>query len=87
MKWYSIDLPQATDQEKQIIKHFKRYLYKNFSIENIDSMGYYSNVLIRVFTDEQGAKKADQYLQKIYKACNRLDFYNFKKDREESQKC
>ena len=56
MKWYSIDLPQATDQEKQIIKHFKRYLYKNFSIDNIDSMGYYSNVLIRVFTDEQGAK-------------------------------
>lgn len=79
MKWYSVDLPQATSQEKQIIKHFRRYLYKNFGIDNIDSMGYYSDVLIRVFTDEQGAKKADQHLQKIYKACNRLDFYNFKK--------
>lgn len=87
MKWYSVDLPQATSQEKQIIKHFRRYLYKNFGIDNIDSMGYYSDVLIRVFTDEQGAKKADQYLQKIYKACNRLDFYNFKKSQEESQKC
>ena len=79
MKWYSVDLPQATSQEKQIIKHFRRYLYKNFGIDNIDSMGYYSDVLIRVFTDEQGAKKADQYLQKIYKACYRLDAYNFKK--------
>lgn len=72
-KWFSIELPQQTKEERMKITVFKSYLQNNNYV--FDSCGCYENNLIRIYCTASEAGKLDAKLDHIENTVKR--FYSW----------